>query len=1123
MKRRRCYLYKISLAVLALFFINITGLMASVFDIPELYSRDPGTYRPGVFGQGLALIIEADGPLYPVVFANREVKKCTLSIRFRPLRQLWMYEWQNFLILSDGKNSVNFLIHAGSPVSEKPPRYIQVSVKKENQSPSTCFSKQMDKNAHEKFHHLVYTWNNEKGQIYLDGEIVATITDTKILPGNLDGRNTTVRITAPNGIILDELVVLEEGPDSADVKTLVAGSNAWQPTNSTRLYVPFDGNLTGKTAITNYGDNISFFARPGRPEAIFLAQEKIEIPFYIINHTDKDAQLTLEGTVNNLKRKSVLEKKYPVSVPAGGISTVMFDMNSIKEKGLFWGTFKLKESTGKILHEQYIKFAATLGIDPAKIPPENTPNGLVVSQGFNPAPYEKWMRFELFSPWRNLEYEPGKWDFEVLDILIDSAIRNGREPTLMLVGPPDWQVKRFPVDKYPDYNKRTWACPEDISAYKDYVRRLGERYKGKVYHYEVWNEPYWNDPAGGYFYGPSQQYAELVRASYETLKKVDPSIQICSGMGGSQKWQQDVAKDTAGYADYYGMHLYPFAELQTAWKYSRIIDENLILQTMEILKQAGASTSLANTEISDSTLMQFGVDEQGYPMTAEEFDASGKWETVIPLMKEYGRPTFHDYFTSAAALIRARVLSDAVGCKYFLWWSNQGGAFGSLKYAAYIPTLDTVAYTNIIGILSGYRFVKRIDLGANYLFAYLYYNNIKNDYVVVAWTYKNPETVYMEAGSGHNIEVIDIYGNPVAAQKTGPLLSLPLSFTPVYVRGFSSVPAGSRPIMRTLVDPAFVYPGQPCRVKVEMYNSLEEVLSGTLNIEVPEGFQTPSAITLSLQSRETSEYTFEISVPSGLLGTKQINVIFLPATGAINRLSQKTQINIKQYTTAARIKSGYKADGDLSEWEDTKNFPVKINSPEQVVIGVPYTEVLRDEKIVSDWKGSEDLSGMAVVYYDEKNLYVKVRVYDNEVHNPVAWKYPPRAYDGDCVEIWIDARPAEQQGKKDYTENVYHLMIVPVLDDYPAPMFHISSPAGGKLAGVVVNSKRLKDGYTVSITLPFSNFPSLKPTPGTTFGFDIGINDADKDNSYRKVQMLWAGGVDNSKDASLFGKLILGE
>jgi len=113
--------------------------------------------------------------------------------------------------------------------------------------------------------------------------------------------------------------------------------------------------------------------------------------------------------------------------------------------------------------------------------------------------------------WRALERQPGKWDFSRYDDILATAESNGVQIVGILTAPPRWCV---PV----------W---EHLGDWKNFVKTLATRYRGRLPVYEIWNE---EDVESFWGYLPdATNYTVLLRVSYETLKEVDPTIRVALG------------------------------------------------------------------------------------------------------------------------------------------------------------------------------------------------------------------------------------------------------------------------------------------------------------------------------------------------------------------------------------------------------------------------------------------------------------------------------------------------------------------------------------------------------------------------------------------------------------------
>lgn len=72
--------------------------------------------------------------------------------------------------------------------------------------------------------------------------------------------------------------------------------------------------------------------------------------------------------------------------------------------------------------------------------------------------------------------------------------------------------------------------PDRLSDWVDFVTALASRYKGRIDAYEIWNEPNLSVEWGGKTPNAAE-YVELLRASYQAIKQVDPqALVITAGL-----------------------------------------------------------------------------------------------------------------------------------------------------------------------------------------------------------------------------------------------------------------------------------------------------------------------------------------------------------------------------------------------------------------------------------------------------------------------------------------------------------------------------------------------------------------------------------------------------------------
>lgn len=121
--------------------------------------------------------------------------------------------------------------------------------------------------------------------------------------------------------------------------------------------------------------------------------------------------------------------------------------------------------------------------------------------------------------WRQIEPEKGKFDWSSLDKIVALCEQKGIEPWFLVAGAPQHACNGGELDDQIDR-----LCPPKIEPYKVFLTKLVERYQGRVRYYEIWNEP---DHEYYWITGPNaEEYAELLRVSYDTIKALNGNIQV---------------------------------------------------------------------------------------------------------------------------------------------------------------------------------------------------------------------------------------------------------------------------------------------------------------------------------------------------------------------------------------------------------------------------------------------------------------------------------------------------------------------------------------------------------------------------------------------------------------------
>lgn len=147
--------------------------------------------------------------------------------------------------------------------------------------------------------------------------------------------------------------------------------------------------------------------------------------------------------------------------------------------------------------------------------------------------------------WQYIQPEKNKWNFDVLDHLVDIFGRQGVELMPLLTYTPKWAVAK---DWKPYYTNKTYQLSfarPDYNAYAEFAGKMAGRYKNKVRFFEVWNEP---DSRFANF--SIEEYLELQKRGYVAVKNANPAATVftagftCAPDGVAWTYKPDMIKRT---------------------------------------------------------------------------------------------------------------------------------------------------------------------------------------------------------------------------------------------------------------------------------------------------------------------------------------------------------------------------------------------------------------------------------------------------------------------------------------------------------------------------------------------------------------------------------------------------
>ena len=122
--------------------------------------------------------------------------------------------------------------------------------------------------------------------------------------------------------------------------------------------------------------------------------------------------------------------------------------------------------------------------------------------------------------WPTIETSRGVYDWSNLDKDVAQAQAHHAQFVFTLGQTPTWASSR--PNEPAVYGKGYGAPPANLSDWKDFVREVAARYKGRIAAYEVWNEP----DIAMFYTGTPAQLAALETAAAEVVHHTDPKALI---------------------------------------------------------------------------------------------------------------------------------------------------------------------------------------------------------------------------------------------------------------------------------------------------------------------------------------------------------------------------------------------------------------------------------------------------------------------------------------------------------------------------------------------------------------------------------------------------------------------
>ena len=200
---------------------------------------------------------------------------------------------------------------------------------------------------------------------------------------------------------------------------------------------------------------------------------------------------------------------------------------------------------------------------------------------------------------------------------------------------------------------------------------------------------------------------------------------------------------------------------------------------------------------------------------------------------------------------------------------------------------------------------------------------------------------------------------------------------------------------------------------------------------------------------------------------------------------------------------------------EKKAVPQKLDDPARQITAYD------DLKVHGLYTGLDDLSGEFRLGYDDRYLYLEVRVKDDVHRNDAA---PGEIYSGDSIQFAFDTRRDAKmklmRGVRGYSDDDFNFVAAlasgaPHLRCFVAPKTKRPELLGKDYAVTPEITRDEKAKTTLyRVKLAFADLAPLKPEKGRNFGFSMLIFDKDEPNSF--YNMAFSPGVSHPFDPAQY-------
>ena len=207
------------------------------------------------------------------------------------------------------------------------------------------------------------------------------------------------------------------------------------------------------------------------------------------------------------------------------------------------------------------------------------------------------------------------------------------------------------------------------------------------------------------------------------------------------------------------------------------------------------------------------------------------------------------------------------------------------------------------------------------------------------------------------------------------------------------------------------------------------------------------------------------------------------------------------FRPAVKAKTPLIIDGKLDDWRDAA--PLFVH-PDNRLSGLTF--FAGDYGGEMQWQGLEDFSSAWQMLWDDKFLYLAVKVFDDQL---VPLHPLGSFWNGDTISFQID--PVADDTDASILPQQRDLRTIHTFEmglSQQGPLVRRLYASHNEMPGIVTTAKAAivpqADGLVYELALPWAELTPLRPTPGAWIGFSLVFSE--DDGNGRETQTNWFGG-----------------